>query len=1192
MLSFIFRLSEPTGRSVRGRSWVQRLCGSRATRAWGLAIVMTAGASGLRAQSVDDLLFTVGTRAEIGGQAYGYAVWQSTATEAVFGREYAIYQKEAPLGTTAPMTRLGIVRLQEHPRVIQSILRASEVLDRDFAALEPRIDAFLDEVDVSGLSGGSGLDLAGKISLLVRGAKQDAELFQSLYLLGRQHPGLNTVLGLGFFREIPSGSAVTWEIREWNPREERDLRVAGRVQFDGAGAVAGLGYAPLPAVGEPVEVPYPPSDTVYINDPKGHLNVRLRWATPEAFRRQSLLALGFDLYRVRPQSVQDFGWHGGIPLDDLEAFLALGEIKRVNTLPITPDRDLTIAAATDLGDLETYFAADDNDRFQPSGAPLSPGVPFKDGEQFYYFVAARDLLGRPGLVSPGTLVTICDRMPPSAVPDVVVRNFFVAPTEPTEIEAFGGEQHLEVVWEQVTEAQQKEDVSRYNYYVYRWTSTDAYLAGARDPLANLVAGPLNHQRGQSHQRWVDRPGVDNPDAPALPGDASRTFWYTVRVEDASVCGGNLSAHSAPVYGVLRDRRPLEAPGGSVVTRCLLPQLEFLGVELYPLTTGQYPAEATYTISVVRRDPAIEWVELEAVATKSPRSGEAIGPDLPLGRQYFRNGDDVLQWYYGGDPAGARRVSVQAGDRYGNRSNALQTVDLTFTEQSPVGVELRYEVTMEETFTDSSNCGPHRTNRVDSGGVVERVPVVGDLRPTARSKTYKIYRRVDGGPLGLLKQGETNYTVDELAAIPFTDDTLSAAGFSEICYFGQVFDEHGNASQLARIRCIEATTELPTVLLAEPVAVGGGAMGAPAGVELSWYAAPVGVDRFEVWVAVLPDGDPGSFAPVLERPEALAGPFKLDGEAGLFFRMQTPRLATSFGVGAPEFRVQLPITPGVSYRFAVRAVGRGGFDQRPTGPLSQRVTWDWREPTAVSGPTTPWPARPLPPVTSGETPGRFSGPVGMEVVGSSVFSRLRLRVGEYALRHPDRPEEIWTYEPVNPYPNAPAALRPYVVPEGKPEELLYRFLDGAEQGNPFSGRSLLPFALYRYQSGWIEAETPEEQAILELVYGFTASSVDRSLHQVTPLLESIAHLRGIPYRYGTGDPKQPTQGTLAVTRMMDPFFLTAVVPNPGEVGPTHYLYVDDRHATVLGAKYRYLMVLFTPQGEIERVVPLPEIAITF
>ena len=48
----------------------------------------------------------------------------------------------------------------------------------------------------------------------------------------------------------------------------------------------------LPAPGAPADLSW--------RDPRGHLNIRIAWATPPALRQLALLQTGFDIYRIDP----------------------------------------------------------------------------------------------------------------------------------------------------------------------------------------------------------------------------------------------------------------------------------------------------------------------------------------------------------------------------------------------------------------------------------------------------------------------------------------------------------------------------------------------------------------------------------------------------------------------------------------------------------------------------------------------------------------------------------------------------------------------------------------------------------------------------------------------------------------------------------------------------------------------------
>ena len=73
----------------------------------------------------------------------------------------------------------------------------------------------------------------------------------------------------------------------------------------------------------------------------------------------------------------------------------------------------------DLTDRDTIFTHDDN-------AP--PEDPFESGEDFYYYVSARDIAGHPGPVAGGTYVIYCDRIPPPVPTIESIENVFTAGT--------------------------------------------------------------------------------------------------------------------------------------------------------------------------------------------------------------------------------------------------------------------------------------------------------------------------------------------------------------------------------------------------------------------------------------------------------------------------------------------------------------------------------------------------------------------------------------------------------------------------------------------------------------------------------------------------------------------------------------------------------------------------------------------
>ncbi|NBD37525.1 MAG: hypothetical protein GVY10_03030, partial [Verrucomicrobia bacterium] len=496
----------------------------------------------LGGQSLEEVLFTVGTTVEDengDGEAAVYLLWQANDLSQLKDRSLAVYSKVGNAGSANPYQYDGTARVRLQGAAIQVLLARGEALGDDTATLENNLDNLFEKLIPAG-----GLPLEDKIAAVVAGALDDPEQFENLIFLSRRHPALSLILGTGFSNEYPTG-VRTFELRacpEIVGSPDDDCRqVVGRVTVKvGAPDV-------LPAPGRPVEVPF--TDDSGNVDPRAHLNVPLRWATPNDLRERSLLQFGFNVYRVEAGLAEDdLGWDSTEPDPDVLADLAAVEsngIDLVNGAPVLPERLLTAAEAADTtADPETYFHIDDNDRFDPGGQP------FNNGDRFYYFVAARDILGRIGEVSEGTEVTVCDRQPPPQAKRVRVENHYEFDPA-TDINT----QHFRVTWEapDLSDTQTPETIT--GYRVYRWWSVDEMHEktpfpneGATDTVGGLVA-----TLPPSARSFLD----DADDAPYLSVErlddgstvvdqsyANKTFWYTVRTVDGSACGGNLGGNSA------------------------------------------------------------------------------------------------------------------------------------------------------------------------------------------------------------------------------------------------------------------------------------------------------------------------------------------------------------------------------------------------------------------------------------------------------------------------------------------------------------------------------------------------------------------------------------------------------------------------------------------------------------------------
>jgi hypothetical protein len=500
--------------------------------AWLALVFLGAGAPRAAAQVtlLPDTIFTVGTTTtDAGGRQWAYLLWVGSDNQLVIGRSFAVYAKAGDAASTNPYERRAITGLQTEPPVIRALLNRAVSIGENLAQLEQRVDNLF-----AALQPPAG-PLENKLSAVIRGTIADPAQLNSLVLLGRLHPGVNFCLGYAHAEVIPAGK-TTFEIREYDKDTGRDLGVVGRVTVTAGAPVA------LPAPGPVVQVPE--------TDPRGDLNVKLRWATPDTLRRLTLLNHGFNVYRVTKAHAEAQGWHLAPPSAAVLRAAAGSHpaVKRVNELPVLKTRDFSAADVGNFAlDPKTVFLADDNGRYQPGG------VPFENGAQFYYFVTSRDVLGRDWGPSPGLLVKVCDRLPPDAPLALRVENDYT-------YTGGAAKQKLKVLWRPNTNT--TDTVT--GYYVYRWAAPDDVQAAGGNPLLNRIAGPIPHVPGKTLYSYVD----DGAGSPTAPADYSKTYWYTIRSVDNGACdSGNLSAHSRPVYGVLRDRTGPDGPGGRIEVLC-------------------------------------------------------------------------------------------------------------------------------------------------------------------------------------------------------------------------------------------------------------------------------------------------------------------------------------------------------------------------------------------------------------------------------------------------------------------------------------------------------------------------------------------------------------------------------------------------------------------------------------------------
>ncbi len=1049
-----------------------------------------------------NVVFSIGTTTtNAQGAAWAYVLWQPTEPNALAGRKIAVYAKPGTADSAANYERRTLTQRQLDPLVIQSLLTRAANLGDDLFLLETRVNAlFAAAIPRPTLS------LAEKISAVIRGAEHDPKLLGNIVFLGRLHPSLNLCLGQAWAEPITPGK-TTFEIRDFDFANNTDRGVIGRVTVDPTAPII------LPAPGMPVQFPEA--------SPKGDLNIKLRWATPNALREVGLLQHGYNLYRLTRVFAEANNFHNVPPTRaQLAGLLAAGTLKRINETPVTVNKLHDAVSVLDFANDPTWYIADDNDRYRPGGTG------FANGEQFYYFATARDLLGRDGYVSAGGLALACDRLPPDAPAGVQVENLYTYSNG-------ASNQVLKVTWPQA--ANISDTVAA--YYVYRWTNaTDATTYGVTNLNVNRIAGPIAHVPGQLYASYID----NGPGSPTAPMDYDKTYWYTVRAVDAGACSNNFSANSAPAFGVLRNRTAPGEPTGEIGILCCRPggrsDKDFFTSDV----TATDANLAYYRFIVTRTNAALGYVEFYFtqgnLATNVigripfPAGSEPLIFDWTISRELAGNGlHRTFARIIADDDEPTALIETSnnqlpgAGTRHIINAVANLNCQPVRVRPNPLGP------------TAGNDCVHSPGNPAD-GETIE--PPTIFFVPAPGSKEYRLYRRVNFGPMTLIKQGPV--TNDPPVEIPVKDPDLPADS-ATICYFVQTLDEHGNAGPLTQISdCLKLKLGMRKPLLSPLECEGEEA--APT-MSITWFCPPFGIERFEVYIAVGGASMPADIGGGLTQvsPLPVTKWIKLPGSPNLvpreFYVYRTPRIGPQFGDGG-FFQSIVNIKLNVNYLVFIKPVGLDG-SPAPDAKNSKLEKFLWNVPV-VKGPQVPWPARPLPPVSTNSFP-EWVAPVfinhtnittnfvGVGIVVGTVSSagRERLALGQ------------------------PAVL----ANTGDPLSWIAR-----NQNN----ESLFPLVVYRFQ---------ETNQFFPQVSG--------DLTQVTPMMESIAYSVGSAPGFGTS--------ALIYDPFIDVYSASLLeIPTGGSGVARNAIVLLDTQPVVLGARYRYLLVRFGEDREIADVVVTPPV----
>ncbi len=1172
---------------------VSRLCAVATL----LTLILTLSA---RAQApLSNLLYAVGTTINSAGQEHSFVVLDAFDGVAARGRSFAVYGKPGTPTNAASFTLRGTMTVQTDPAVINSLLNQSVALGQNLATLNDGITFLLHKIP-----GITNQTLPQKIATGLLAATTDNELNESLHLLGLGNPGMELCLGRAFTELMPA--TTTYELRELNPVSGAPGDVAGRVTLVPGAPVV------LPAPGKPFQV--------MTNDPTDHLRVRLRWGTPPELRRLSVLNSGFDVWRIARAAAESANFHVTPPTT--AQLLSNPNFTRANRGSVIASTDFGTGSgpgnADDPNDRITFFFADTG---------RAEGTPFTDGQEFYYFITARDLLSRDGLVSPGGLARACRRLTPKPPTDVKVENAVVPGS--TNLP------RLKVVWQQNTNA--ADLVTQ--YWIYRWQNPSGIFTNDAAPLTNRI-GVVAQAPGTNFNSFIDN------GAGALTTPGLSNIWYTVRSVSLGACDPLLSPHAGPAWGVLRERDGPVATTGNLVGSCGIPVVAFQ--QFVTNTTDVDPQLMHLRFTCVRRDSGIAWVQFN-ITNNVNFEERSVGP------LYFPPDGDTVQWDYD-SPAlivsQTRQIYVGCvvGTVYGHVSREALTVinaPIPITQQRETIFYAGQLLTTALSSSDpllsvlnggqQSRCiGPYSvvpdvsgmvalkfdfnggptamiqaltngvwsdvavvtpdTNLVywvsypaclvgpvpefracivnvpDAGDCDEHVAAAGDNIPTApirvrfrltpRTAEYRVYRRVDEGPMTLFAQGAAVYDPANPSKIIESKDEAMPPSFARLCYFVQLLDQHGNGSPLSFIGCKSVKpAKPPRPVLAEPQPAG--TVGSPQ-VILNWFCPTSGISRFQFKISRTDNPAPGAPSGFSSLKLTLfPGYNKLSAYAGLisqkitlisFLEAQlTPPIGATFGPG-PQFTLTASVLPNVPYDICVTPVDEQGVVLE--GSTSEVWHFTWTPPVVLA--TVPWPKRPLPGTQDFDVLDPGSAPDFYPRVAATLFLD-----GNFAYEDRYRPVgiRIGRFDNSLGFSGQTVGTTNFIVYNTansivNPDPNFSVFRSNSRDASR-ANQSLLPIVIYRQQL---------TNALFPKVSG--------DVVQVSPMIERI------PWIYATINVDIPV--------VIIPDRLLAMRGETYNDHSYYMLYVRDQQPVIAGARYTYFVVRFNAKREVQEIIPAGEV----
>ena len=1145
---------------------------------------------------ISNLVFTVGTTTrDASNNDWSYVLIGSSSPYVLNGKEFVVFGKPGFPTNVGTFTVRGSMGRAKDLGTVNSRLNQSLVLGQNLVTLSNALNGLLRKIP-----GITNQTLAQKILTAFQVAASNPITAQVLDLLGNGNPGLRLCDGQAFTELLPT--TTTYELRERNALTGLPGDVVGRVTI---------------VPNAPVILPAPgPAFQVVTNDPADHLLIRLRWGTPPELRRLSLLSFGYNLWRIQRAAAEAGDFHH-VPPTVAQLYSNTNFVRANVSSAIMARRNMATGAATgaaeDPADRITYFFAD-NGR-------ATTGTNFFDGQEFYYFVTARDLLGRDGIPSFGRLARACRRNPPDPPVDVRVDN--------TVLPGSTNQPRLLVVWNQNTNA--TDTVNQ--YWIYRWANATFAFTNEATPLSNRV-GVVNHVAGTNLNFFVDN------SIGALTNANPSNVWYTVRAVTLGACDPLLSAQAGPAWGVLRERNGPDATTGEVLGSCGTPVVMFQGFATNAITNGTL--EVHLRLSCVRRDPGIAWAMFTVTNVDTV---QILGPlyfppdsdrlSIELG-QAFKTATFTTQF----------GVSCTVGTDYGQVSQSakcVMTTPYSFNEEFEVvflagqllatalnssdpllsvlnnsnfvcdlainvspdssamvamqfgvapGTTLLVQAQTNGLWTDIAVVKPDANNVYwisypacligpvppfrgctvnlpSDSGCAQHItgaanggpasPLRVRFRLTPRTREYRVYRRADDGPLTLLAQGPAVYDPGNPNKLIEAKDEAMPSSPARLCYFVQVLDEHGNGSPLSFIGCKSVKPPKPArPVLAEPQSAG---TTANPQVVLNWFCPTSGISRFQFKISRVDSPAPSAPSGI---SSGLLKPYSTYNRRVSYLGLVKNSLGPiTFSDAQLTELIGPAFGPGPQFTLPADVIANATYDIC-VAPVDEQGT------VLESATSEVWRFKWTPPVQLANVPwpARPLPPVReFEPHDPSEFFSPRATAQAFVTYY-DAITDV--YRPIGIRIGTLSTDFSFIADTNN--HVSYQCVNCSVNVDPHVGlfrsratdaeranRTLLPLVVYRQQ-----------------VANTNFPKVSGDIVQATPLIERVPW-KAATNPFGDG-------GSIVTVTIPDRLF-TMVWDQQ-----TYYniLYVLDQQPAVLGARYRYFVVRFNEQREPYDILPVGEV----